>query len=73
MGSVRKTGSSRKDIITILEKIYGRAKAYVKMDRKGTTFKVMNGMKQGDPISSSIFNNVPWKRSSGNQIGRKRE
>jgi len=34
-------------MVTILEKIYGRAKAYVKMDRKGTTFRVMNGMKQG--------------------------
>ena len=52
-------------IVRILVKIYGRAKAYVKMGRKGTTFRVMNGIKQGDPMSSSIFNSG-WRRSSGN-------
>jgi len=38
---------------------------YIKMDRKGTIFRIMNRIKQGDPMSSSIFNSG-WRRSSGN-------
>ena len=45
-------------IVRILKEIYGRAKAYVNMDRRGTTFREINGIKQGDLMSSSIFNSV---------------
>ena len=39
--------------------MYRKAKAYVKIDRKkGPVFKITNGMKQGDPLSSNLFNCV---------------
>jgi len=42
--------------IEITRKIYEKAKAYVKTDRVGPTFKVNRGVRQGDPLSSSLFN-----------------
>lgn len=45
-------------IIRVLKNVYEKAKAYIKIDRKGPVFKVTNGIKQGDPMSSNIFNCV---------------
>ena len=52
-----KQGVPRK-ILRILKEMYGKAKAYVKMDKKGPKFEIANGIKQGDPMSSNIFNCV---------------
>ena len=38
--------------------MYRKAKAYVKLDKKKGEFGIRNGVKQGDPLSSSIFNSV---------------
>jgi len=45
-------------VIRILRKMYNRAKAYVKLENKGAEFRVRNGVKQGDQLSSNIFNSV---------------
>lgn len=45
-------------IIEIIQDIYRDAKAYVNLDRKGPLFAINKGVKQGDPLSSCLFNAV---------------
>ena len=53
----RKQGVGGK-VIRIVRELYRKAKAYVKLDKKEREFSVRNGARQGDPLSSSIFNSV---------------
>ena len=56
--SLSNQGVPRK-LVRIIKNVYKEAKAYLKMEgKKGPIFRIWNGVKQGDPMSSSIFNSV---------------
>lgn len=42
----------------ILKKMYKKSMAYVKLDRKGETFGMEKGVKQGVQLSPNLFNAV---------------
>lgn len=44
--------------IKLIKEIYKDAKTYVRTDRKGETFPIKKGVRQGDPLSSNLFNAV---------------
>ena len=46
------------DYISSLKKIYRDQKASVQTDRESNMFEIKQGTKQGDPLSSSLFNGV---------------
>ena len=46
------------EIIELLSSMYGKSKAFVKLDKKGKEFPTQKGVKQGDPLSSNLFNAV---------------
>lgn len=56
--------------IEMIRKLYEESKAYIKTDKTGPTFKVERGVKQGDPLSSNLFNaaleeifrNLNWEK-----------
>ena len=45
-------------ITRILAKIYSAFTAQTKLDKKGRSFEIKRGVRQGDPFSSNIFNAV---------------
>ena len=46
------------DYISLLKKIYGDQKASVQTDEESNVFEIRKGTKQGDPLSSLLFNTV---------------
>lgn len=44
--------------LRVVKEIYKDAKAYIKMDRAGKEFPIKRGVRQGDPLSSNLFNSV---------------
>ena len=49
------------DYIRLLKKLYRDQKASVLTDEESNTFEIKKGTKQGDPLSSLLFNMVPQK------------
>ena len=46
------------DYISLLKKIYRDQKASVQTDEESNIFEIRKGTKQGDPLSSLLFNTV---------------
>ena len=46
------------DYISLLKKIYRDQKASVRTDKESNIFEIRKGTKQGDPLSSLLFNTV---------------
>lgn len=42
--------------VRLLGKIYSNSYAKIKMDKEGAPFKLLRGVKQGDPLSPKLFN-----------------
>ena len=63
------------DYISLLKKIYRDQKASVQTDEESNMFEIKKGTKQGDPLSSLLFNTVlqnslkddiqPWQKKKG--------
>ena len=49
------------DCINLVKKIYRDQKASVMTDEESNMFEIKKGTKQGDPLSSLLFNMVPQK------------
>ena len=47
------------EYISLLKKIYKDQKASVQTDVESNMFEIKKGTKQGDPLSSLLFNTVP--------------
>ncbi len=45
-------------LIRIIKNAYSESKAYIKMDRTGELFNIKRGVRQGDPLSTNMFNCV---------------
>ncbi len=45
-------------MIRLIKNLCQGSKAYVKIDEKGEIFEIEREMKQGDPLSPSLFNSV---------------
>ena len=46
------------DYISLLKKVYKNQKASVQTDEESNIFDIQRGTKQGDPLSSLLFNTV---------------
>ena len=57
------------EYVSLLRKIYRDQKASVQTDEESNIFDIQNGSKQGDPMSSLLFNTV-LQYSSKNEIQR---
>ena len=57
------------DYISLLKKIYRDQKASVQTDKESNIFEIRKGTKQGDPLSSLLFNTV-LQYSLNNDIQR---
>ena len=57
ISAMRKQGVESKYIRIVIE-MYKNLKARVKTDKVGTSFSIKRGVKQGDPLSSLLFNCV---------------
>ena len=53
-----KSCSIKYDFISLLKKIYRDQKALVQTDEESNMFEINKGTKQGDPLSSLLFNTV---------------
>ena len=54
-----------RDYISLLKKLYRDQRAYVLTDEEGNMFEIKKGTKQGDPLSSLLFNMVLHTESNG--------
>ena len=46
------------EIIALLDKIYKNCAAQIRLDLLGRHFKIKRGVRQGDPLSTNVFNAV---------------
>ena len=52
---IRDRGYSE-EIIDVIKKMYEQTKAMVITDEEGQLFEIKKGVRQGDPLSSTLFN-----------------
>ena len=59
-------------LINIMSSLYSGIKAKVITDQEGEYFEIEREVKQGDPMSSTIFKIVYWRKCLRDRIGKAR-